>query len=215
MDDGVIDDALTATSYGSAIEPRLHRARRLPHRQDRLAVLDLHRLCRRRHQRRHRRPYGPFDTHQIAYTFDGGNGFTAAVALEEGSGVDSTRSTAYIPHVVGWRRLHPAAGVASRLSSATTRFGKSAPVKVRVDVNATEQLSLFVMAGYKSGADDDHWRDDNPNYYGVWGWRLGHLGRRHLPGHREGRLSTFSLPMTTAKLLRPSPTLPTTSFRAS
>ena len=31
-------------------------------------------------------PYGPFDTHQIAYTFTGGNGFTAAVALEEGGG---------------------------------------------------------------------------------------------------------------------------------
>ena len=31
-------------------------------------------------------PYGPFGTHQIAYTFTGGNGFTAAIALEEGGG---------------------------------------------------------------------------------------------------------------------------------
>ena len=33
----------------------LSRTRRLPHRQDQLAVLDLHRLCRRRDPRRHHR----------------------------------------------------------------------------------------------------------------------------------------------------------------
>ena len=28
--------------------------------------------------------YGPFTTHQIAYTFDGGNGFSFGAAVEEG-----------------------------------------------------------------------------------------------------------------------------------
>ena len=31
------------------------------------------------------RSFGPFDTHQIVYTFNAGNGFTAAVGLEEGA----------------------------------------------------------------------------------------------------------------------------------
>ena len=33
-------------------------------------------------------PYGPFDTYQLAYTLTGGNGFTAAVALEDPAGGD-------------------------------------------------------------------------------------------------------------------------------
>ena len=46
--------------------------------------------------------YGPFDTHQIAYTFTGGNGFTAAIALEEGAGsqitpFDSRRLLCFVP----------------------------------------------------------------------------------------------------------------------
>jgi hypothetical protein len=38
-------------------------------------------------------------------------------------------------------------------------------------VNATEQLALFIMGGYKSGADDDFLgvEDlDRPNFYGNW-----------------------------------------------
>ena len=52
-------------------------------------------------------PYGDFDTNVIQYYFDAGNGFSAVVSLEEGSGsgtpgfygVGSIDS--YVPHVVG------------------------------------------------------------------------------------------------------------------
>jgi hypothetical protein len=43
--------------------------------------------------------------------------------------------------------------------------------KVRLDVNATEQLALFIMGGYKSGADEDFdgvLGADRPNFYGSW-----------------------------------------------
>ena len=30
-------------------------------------------------------PYGPYDTNQISYTYDAGNGFTAGVAVEKAS----------------------------------------------------------------------------------------------------------------------------------
>ena len=43
-------------------------------------------------------PFGPYDTHQIVYTFNAGNGFTAAVGLEEGTQAYTIDS--YIPHVV-------------------------------------------------------------------------------------------------------------------
>jgi hypothetical protein len=62
--------------------------------------------------------YGPFGTHQIAYTFTGGNGFSAAVALEMGDGGSASFDVdddgiadtfisdlytldSYVPHVVG------------------------------------------------------------------------------------------------------------------
>ena len=34
--------------------------------------------------------FGPYDTHTIQYRFDAGNGFTAAIAVEEGAGVTYT-----------------------------------------------------------------------------------------------------------------------------
>ncbi len=82
--------------------------------------------------------YGPFGTHQISYTWNGGNGFSAAVALEEGDG-DSDRSVSatsasfdgnlytldsYVPNVVAGSAT-PLAGVACPVSSAMTPSGKS------------------------------------------------------------------------------------------
>jgi hypothetical protein len=103
--------------------------------------------------------YGPFGTHQIAYTFNGGNGFSAAIALEEGSGYMYTLDS-YIPHVVGgvgytagWGGI---SGVVGYDSVWETWAGK-----IRGDFNATDALSLFLMFGLK---DDD----DTPNYYGNW-----------------------------------------------
>ena len=112
-------------------------------------------------------PFGPFDTHQIAYTFTGTNGFSAAVALEQGSGSDIL--TDYIPHVVvgasytqGWGGISAVAGY----DANNEEFAG----KVRLDVKATETISMFVMGGYKTDDFDDN--DDNDgdgsNYYGNW-----------------------------------------------
>jgi hypothetical protein len=47
-------------------------------------------------------PYGPFGTHQIAYTFTGSNGFSAAIALEEGANSYGTLDGAGNEGAGGW-----------------------------------------------------------------------------------------------------------------
>jgi len=121
--------------------------------------------------------YGPFDTHQIAYTFDAGNGFTAAVALEEGGNAgnvnidtdgdgdidvvyDAYAIDSYVPHVVagvGYTAAWGSVKVVGGYDSVWEEFA----VKARLDVKASETISLFVMGGYKSD-------EANPNYYGQW-----------------------------------------------
>jgi hypothetical protein len=132
-------------------------------------------------------PFGPFETHQIAYTFTGGNGFSAAVALEMGDGGDLLVDTdgdgivetnlgnaytldSYVPHVVGGLAWTQGWGGISAVAGYDANWEEWAG-KVRLDVNATEQLTLFIMGGYKSGADDDFlgFEDlDRPNFYGNW-----------------------------------------------
>ncbi|WP_024927811.1 porin [Mesorhizobium sp. NBIMC_P2-C1] len=123
-------------------------------------------------------PYGEFDTNLISYTFDAGNGFSAIVSLEQGSGsyntfvkdgtgawvpgiVDNTIDS-YAPNVVvgakytqGWGGI---TGVVAYNPSWEEWAGK-----VRLDVNATDQISLFIMGGY--GTDDHAAR----SFYKPWG----------------------------------------------
>ncbi|MBL8582971.1 MAG: porin [Rhizobiaceae bacterium] len=112
-------------------------------------------------------PYGPFDTHQIAYTFTGGNGFTAAVALEEGDSAVYTLDS-YVPHVVagigftqGWGGVSAVVGYDS--------VWEEVAGKVRLDVNITDTISAFVMGGWKSDSDVR-------SYYGTWGGAWGVWG---------------------------------------
>jgi hypothetical protein len=131
-------------------------------------------------------PYGPFDTHQIAYTFTGGNGFTAAVALEEGGGNFGEINTptpginnlniyaldSYVPHVVGGVGWTGGWGGISVVAGYDAVFEEGA-IKGRVDFNATDAISLFVMAGWATH-DDEFFGpgfevDDSPNYYAPWG----------------------------------------------
>jgi hypothetical protein len=124
--------------------------------------------------------YGPFDTHQIVYTYTGTNGFSAAIGLEEGAGdvlvgqtvdpvtgevtdfVSNAAIDSYVPHVVvgagytqGWGGITGVLGYDSNFEEWTG--------KVRLDVNATDTISLFVMGGY--GTDDNVTR----NFYKTWG----------------------------------------------
>ncbi|MEO5758909.1 MAG: porin, partial [Mesorhizobium sp.] len=104
-------------------------------------------------------PYGDFDTNVIQYYFDAGNGFSAVVSLEEGEGAYTIDS--YVPHVVGgvkytqgWGAI---TGVLAYESNAEDWAGK-----VRLDVNATSELSLFIIGGYGSDANAVH------NFYKLW-----------------------------------------------
>lgn len=108
-------------------------------------------------------PYGPFGTHQIAYTFNGGNGFTAAVALEEGSG-DLFTLDSYVPHVVGGLGWTGGWGGVSGVVGYDANYGEAA-VKGRVDFNASDALSLFVMAGWSTDGDDNV---GDYNFYSPW-----------------------------------------------
>ncbi|MGB3536774.1 MAG: porin, partial [Mesorhizobium sp.] len=136
-------------------------------------------------------PYGGFGTNLISYTFDAGNGFSALVSLEQGNSVAGGGSAAsyvidgtgaivldtpaapgvtsfdgpidsYMPNVVGGLKYTAGWGGISGVAAYDSNYEEWAG-KVRLDVNATEQLSLFIMGGY--GSDDNIAR----NFYKPWG----------------------------------------------
>ncbi|CAN7292712.1 porin [Mesorhizobium sp. LjNodule214] len=96
-------------------------------------------------------PYGIKDTNLISYYFDAGNGFSAVVSLEEGSGAIGTIDS-YVPHVVGGVKYNGDWGAITGVVAYDSNYEEVAG-KVRLDVNATKELTLFVMAGY--GTDDN------------------------------------------------------------
>ncbi|TIT72047.1 MAG: porin [Mesorhizobium sp.] len=96
-------------------------------------------------------PYGDFDTNVVQYYFDAGNGFSAVVSLEEGSGVVGTIDS-YVPHVVGGVKYTQGWGAITGVISYDSNYEEVAG-KVRLDVNASDAIQLWVMAGY--GTDDN------------------------------------------------------------
>jgi hypothetical protein len=121
-------------------------------------------------------PYGGFGTNVVQYYFDAGNGFSAVVSLEEGAGnafdgsqgvfqPDNTGNDSidsYVPNVVGGVKYTQGWGAISGVVAYDAPWEEWAG-KVRLDVNATNELSLFVMAGY--GSDDNIVR----NFFKQWG----------------------------------------------
>ena len=127
--------------------------------------------------------YGPFKTHQIAYSWNGGNGFNAAVALEEGDGAGWNNSwsgepniytlDSYIPHLVAGVGYTGGWGGASLVVGYDSVWEEVA-VKGRVDFTINDAFSMFVMAGWASKDDTLFVGGENgpstqgPNYYGQW-----------------------------------------------
>lgn len=122
-------------------------------------------------------PYGGFETNLISYTFDAGNGFSAIVSLEQGNNADAQSLVrrpgdtwvfddnvidSYMPHVVGGVKYTAGWGGISGVAAYNSNFDEWAG-KVRLDVNVSEQLALFIMGGYGS---DDH---IDRNFYKPWG----------------------------------------------
>ncbi|TPJ18912.1 porin [Mesorhizobium sp. B2-7-3] len=96
-------------------------------------------------------PYGNFDTNVIQYYFDAGNGFSAVVSLEEGSGVVGTIDS-YVPHVVGGVKYTHGWGAISGVVAYDSNYEEVAG-KVRLDIKPMDNLSLFIIGGY--GTDDN------------------------------------------------------------
>ncbi|RUV91465.1 porin [Mesorhizobium sp. M5C.F.Ca.IN.020.14.1.1] len=109
--------------------------------------------------------YGPGNANQIAYTFKSQSGFSAGIALEEGNGPLYTLDS-YLPHVVAGVSYKQDWGGISAVIGYDSVWEEVAG-KVRLDLNATEQLSLFIMAGLASNNDD--LGVNSPNYFGAWG----------------------------------------------
>ncbi|MBM2715348.1 porin [Mesorhizobium caraganae] len=117
-------------------------------------------------------PYGDFDTNVVQYYFDADNGFSALVSLEEGSGVVGTINS-YVPHVVGGVKYTQGWGAITGVVAYDSNY-ESVAGKVRVDVDVTNELSLFGMFGYGSNGKLN---DDSTNaidahgrgFYKIWG----------------------------------------------
>jgi hypothetical protein len=126
--------------------------------------------------------YGPFTTHQIAYTFDAGNGFSISAAVEEGDdggpfttyadgfntqvgpgGIvivrpfgfgDHGAINDYTPHVVVGAAYSGAIFGASIVGAYDANQEEFA-VKGRIDLKPTDMISLFVMGAWTDDGDCD------------------------------------------------------------
>ncbi|MBZ9832923.1 porin, partial [Mesorhizobium sp. CA2] len=116
-------------------------------------------------------PYGDFDTNVVQYYFDAGNGFSAVVSLEEGEGTVGTIDS-YVPHVVGGVKWTQGWGAITGVVAYDSNYEEVAG-KVRLDVNVTNELSLFGMFGY--GSDNNLSDPTNVidargrGFYKIWG----------------------------------------------
>ncbi|ESX83992.1 porin [Mesorhizobium sp. LSHC412B00] len=116
-------------------------------------------------------PYGDFDTNVIQYYFDAGNGFSAVLSLEEGSGDGSYGSygkgtiDSYVPHVVGGVKYTQGWGSITGVLAYDSNYEEVAG-KVRLDITPMQNLSLFIMGGY--GTDDNY---TDPSYAFAAGGR--------------------------------------------
>jgi hypothetical protein len=109
-------------------------------------------------------PYGSFDTNVVQYYFDAGNGFSAVVSLEEGAGADTIDS--YVPHVVGGVKWTQGWGAITAVAAYDSNYEAWAG-KARLDVNATNELSLFLMAGF-GNKDDVTDPNTGHNFFKLW-----------------------------------------------
>ncbi|MDX8458732.1 porin [Mesorhizobium humile] len=99
-------------------------------------------------------PYGIKDTNVVSYYFDAGSGFSGVVSLEEGADDKGIHGTidSYVPHVVGGLKYKGDWGAITGVVAYDSAYEEVAG-KVRLDVNVTKELSLFIMGGY--GTDDN------------------------------------------------------------
>jgi hypothetical protein len=114
-------------------------------------------------------PYGPFATLQIAYTYTGPNGFSAALAVEQGDEDEGGITEDYAPYVVGGVSLTQGWGKIGVVAGWDT-WQEQVAVKARLDFNITEAATFFVMGAWDSGGDQFEDEDNTgANFYAPWG----------------------------------------------
>ena len=129
---------------------------------------------------------GGYRTGLISYTFNGDNGLSAILSLEQGNNADTDSKYGYdgvikdyAPHVVGGVKYEQGWGKIAAVAAYDARNEEWAG-KLRGDVNLTDRFSLWVMGGYKSNKDKYFdVKDDSGNvvgqvraissFYGTWG----------------------------------------------
>ena len=105
-------------------------------------------------------------TGQIAYTFSGGNGFSAVIAVEQGANgyvIDE-----YVPHVVGGLKFAQGWGSVAAVVAYDSVIEDWA-AKVRADVNVSDQISLWVMGGFAGDKTVDQAYGSFGGKWAVWG----------------------------------------------
>ncbi|MEL4375210.1 porin [Brucella cytisi] len=124
---------------------------------------------------------GGYRTGLISYTFNGGNGFSAIVSLEQGNNVDVDYNGViddYMPHVVGGLKYAGGWGSLAAVAAYDATNEEWAG-KIRADINVTDRFSVWAMGGYKSNDDTYYgYTDADGNFrgiraidsfYGTWG----------------------------------------------
>ncbi|MCF7647056.1 porin [Bacillus subtilis] len=121
---------------------------------------------------------GAYSTNLISYTFSGGNGFSATISAEQGGETSeitvidpvtnlpvaltwNNKTDDYMPHIVGGLRFEQAWGGIAAVAAYDALLEEWA-AKVRLDVNVTDQFSVWVQGGYAS-------YEEAVGMYGRWG----------------------------------------------
>jgi hypothetical protein len=105
-------------------------------------------------------PIGPGATGQISYTWKGSNGFSTLLGVEQGATGHTIDS--YMPHVVAGASFQQKKAAIRGVVAYDSNYEEFSG-KVRVDVKASDAVSLWVMAGY--GTD----RHIAKSFYKPWG----------------------------------------------
>ena len=160
---------------GRLAELRLDPARWPARRQGRIGLQYVHRLRRQRHPDT-LVPYGGFDTNVIQYYFDAGNGFSAVVSLEEGSGspvlsdlgigsetLGNDTIDSYVPFVVGGVKYTQGWGAITGVVAYDSTYEEWAG-KVRLDVNADAEPVAVHHGRLRHRRQRSH-----RNFYKQWG----------------------------------------------
>ncbi|GGA93310.1 porin [Brucella endophytica] len=119
-----------------------------------------------------------YDTNLISYTFTAGNGLSAIISLEQGSGDNTNLSgeydhtiDSYVPHVVGGLKYAQGWGSIAAVAGYDANIEEWA-AKLRVDLNVNDKFSFFVMGGWQSEGDLQYYKSNVfANWGGDWiGW---------------------------------------------